>query len=60
MGALFVRMTIALDAITAGDQSAAKAWLWNRNSVLDGSPISLIQTASGLAAVVAYLEVGPA
>ena len=54
--ALFVRMFTALDAITAGDERVARAWLANRNDALGDAPINLIQTAAGLAEVVQYLD----
>lgn len=56
LSASFVRMFTILDAMTAGDEAAAKAWLANRNDVLGDAPINLIQTAAGLAEVVRYLD----
>lgn len=56
LGAMFVRMFRALDAIVAGDEAVAKAWLANANTALGDAPINLIQTVGGLVNVVQYLD----
>ena len=56
LGAMFVRMFRALDAIVAGDEAVAKAWLTNTNTALGDAPINLIQTVGGLVNVVQYLD----
>ena len=53
---LFLRLFRALDAIVAGDQAAARAWLRHENAVLGAAPAVLIQSLSGLVNVVAYLD----
>ena len=50
------RVTHELDAIVGGDDAVAGAWLRNRNTVLDGEPIALIQTVPGLMNVIQYLD----
>lgn len=53
---LFLRLFRALDAIVAGDEAAARAWLRHENATLGGTPGILIQTLPGLMAIVAYLD----
>jgi len=53
---LFVRLYRSLDAIVGGDDSVAAAWIKNRNTALDGTPLELIQTVSGLSNVIDYLD----
>jgi len=53
---LFVRFYRALDAIVHGDDEVARAWLANPNSALGGTPLTLIQSVSGLVHAVAYLD----
>ena len=53
---LFLRLFRALDAIVAGDQAAARAWLRHENAILGAPPAVLIQSLSGLVNVVAYLD----
>ncbi len=53
---LFLRLFRALDAIVAGDQAAARAWLRHENAILGAAPAALIQSLSGLVNVVAYLD----
>src|SRR5437773_9374736 len=45
---LFVRLFRALDTIAGGDEAVAAAWLRNENLALDGTPLVLIQSVSGL------------
>ena len=53
---LFLRLFRALDAIVGGDAAAARAWLRGANTVLGATPLSLIQSVSGLVNVVGYLD----
>lgn len=53
---LFVRLFRALDAIAGGDEAVATAWLRNQNAALGGTPLSLIQSVSGLVHVLGYLD----
>lgn len=56
LAVLFVRLFRSLDAMTGGDEQVAAAWLVNDNMALSGKPIDLIQTVSGLANVIQYLD----
>ena len=56
LAVLFVRLFRSLDAMTGGDEQVAAAWLVNENMALSGKPIELIQTVSGLANVIQYLD----
>jgi hypothetical protein len=56
LAVLFLRMFRSLDAIVGGDSVVAARWLANPNSALDARPIEKMQTVSGLADVVAYLD----
>jgi hypothetical protein len=56
LAALLVRLFRALDAIVGGDEEAARAWLRNRNTALDGRPIEKIQSVPGLIDAIAYLD----
>jgi len=53
---LFVRLYRSLDAIVGGDDTVASRWLSNPNTALDGRPLDLIQTVSGLTNVIQYLD----
>jgi len=53
---LFVRLYRSLDSIMAGDDAVAADWLRNKNTVLNGVPLELIQSVSGLVHVIAYLD----
>src|SRR5215210_3570459 len=53
---LFLRLFRALDAIVGGDAAAARAWLRSENTVLAATPLSVIQSVSGLVNVVGYLD----
>jgi hypothetical protein len=53
---LFLRLFRSLDAIVAGDETAARAWLTHENDVLGGAPAVLIQSLAGLVNVVGYLD----
>jgi Protein of unknown function (DUF2384) len=53
---LFVRLYRSLDSIMAGDDAVAADWLRNNNTALNGIPLELIQSVSGLVDVIAYLD----
>ena len=53
---LLVRLYRALDGIVAGDDHVAADWLKNNNTALDGIPLELIQSVSGLTHVIAYID----
>jgi hypothetical protein len=53
---LFVRLYRSLDSIVAGDDTVAADWLRNRNTVLNGIPLELIQSVPGLVNVIEYLD----
>jgi hypothetical protein len=56
LGVLFLRLFRGLDAIVAGDDAAARAWLRSDNTILGGTPAALIQSIPGLVTVVGYLD----
>lgn len=57
LGALFVRMYLALDVLVGGSQADAQKWLNSGNAALGSQkPIQLIPTIEGLVRVVQYLE----
>lgn len=56
LAALFVRLYRSLDAIVAGDETAARKWMKNDNLALRGTPVELIQKVQGLFHVVQYLD----
>ncbi|HEY7230585.1 MAG TPA: MbcA/ParS/Xre antitoxin family protein [Pseudolabrys sp.] len=56
LAVLFVRFYRSLDGIIGGDDSVAADWLKNRNTALDGVPLELIQSISGLTNVTEYLD----
>jgi hypothetical protein len=53
---LFVRLFRSLDAITGGDDVASRSWLRAHNLVLNGQPIDLVQTVTGLTGVLSYVD----
>jgi len=53
---MFIRLYRCLDAVVGGDDAVSAAWLSNNNNALDGTPIDLIQTVSGLTNVIQYLD----
>lgn len=53
---LFLRLFRALDAIVAGDETAARAWLRHDHATLGGAPGVLIQSLPGLVNVVGYVD----
>jgi hypothetical protein len=56
LSVLFLRLFRALDAIVAGDDAAAQAWLRNDNTALGGVPLTMVQSIPGLVHVLAYLD----
>lgn len=56
LAVLFVRLYRSLDAIVGGNDAVAADWIKNRNTVLDATPLDLIQTVAGLTDVIAYLD----
>ena len=56
LAVLFVRFYRALDGIVGGDDSVAANWLKNRNTVLNGIPLEMIQSISGLINAIEYLD----
>ena len=56
LAVLFVRFYRSLDGIIGGDDSVAADWLKNENTVLDGTPLEIIQSVSGLANAIEYLD----
>jgi hypothetical protein len=56
LAVLFIRLYRSLDALTGGDDDVSARWLANQNAALDGVPIALVQSVSGLMNVVSYLD----
>ena len=56
LAVLFVRFYRSLDGIIGGDDSVAADWLKNKNTILDGIPLEVIQSVSGLTNVIEYLD----
>lgn len=56
LSVLFLRLFRALDAIVAGDDAVAQAWLRHENVALGASPLAMIQSIPGLVHVLAYLD----
>lgn len=56
LAVLFVRLYRSLDALTGGDDDVSAKWLSNPNTALDGIPIELVQSVSGLTNVIFYLD----
>jgi Protein of unknown function (DUF2384) len=56
LAVLFVRLYRSLDALTGGDDEVSSKWLSGPNGALDGSPIEVIQSVSGLMNVIGYLD----
>lgn len=51
-----VRLFRSLDAMTAGDEAALRAWMGSENRDLHGVPHELIQSVTGLVETVAYVD----
>ena len=57
LAVLFVRLFRGLDAITGGDDEAARSWLHGENRALGHRrPIDLIQSVAGLMETIAYVD----
>jgi uncharacterized protein (DUF2384 family) len=56
LAVLFVRLYRSLDAVVGGDDAVARQWLANENTALNATPLDLIQSISGLANVIQYLD----
>jgi len=56
LAALLVRAFRSLDAITGGDEAAARVWMTAPNSALRARPSECISTVQGLVDVVTYLD----
>lgn len=56
LAALLVRVFRSLDAITGGDETAARAWFRSPNSALGARPMDLIASVQGLVDVASYLD----
>ena len=56
LAVLFVRLYRSLDALAAGDDAVSASWLANPNSALNGVPLELVQSVSGLMNVIHYLD----
>jgi hypothetical protein len=56
LAVLLVRLYRSLDAVVGGDDAVARAWLGNENTALNATPLELIQSISGLANVIQYLD----
>jgi hypothetical protein len=53
---LFIRLYRSLDGVVGGDDAVAGAWLRNYNLALKSHPLELIESVSGLANVIQYLD----
>jgi hypothetical protein len=56
LAVLLIRLYRSLDGIVGGDDGVAADWLTNNNTALDGIPLQLIQSVSGLMNVIHYLD----
>jgi hypothetical protein len=56
LAVLFVRFYRALDGIVGGDDSVAANWMKNKNTVLNATPLEMIQSVSGLTNAIEYLD----
>lgn len=56
LAVLFIRLFRSLDAIVAGDETVARAWLAGPNTALGAPPMDLIQSVPGLVHVAGYLD----
>jgi len=56
LAVLLIRLYRSLDGVVGGDDKVAADWLNNKNTALDGVPLELIQSVSGLANVIHYLD----
>ena len=56
LAALLVRAFRSLDAITGGDESAARRWLVAHNTALSARPVDQMAHVRGLVDVTTYLD----
>ena len=56
LAALLVRLYRSLDAVVGNDEQRRLAWMRSHNDALHGTPASLILSAQGLVATVAYVD----
>tara|TARA_R110002124_G_scaffold35439_4_gene115332 strand:- start:662 stop:1054 length:393 start_codon:yes stop_codon:yes gene_type:complete len=56
LGVLFLRLFRGLDAMAAGDEAIARAWLRADNRALGQVPLEMIASITGLVECVAYLD----
>jgi hypothetical protein len=56
LAVLLIRLYRSLDGIVGGDDGVAADWLTNNNTALDGIPLQLMQSVSGLMNVIHYLD----
>ena len=56
LAVLFVRLYRSLDALAGGDDGVSATWLSSPNTALDGIPLELVQSVSGLVNVIDYLD----
>ncbi len=56
LAVLFLRLYRSLDALTGGDDEVSAKWLRSPNTALDGVPLELVQSVSGLVNVINYLD----
>jgi transcriptional regulator with XRE-family HTH domain len=56
LAVLFIRLYRSLDALTGGDDEVSSKWLSAPNVALDGLPIEMVQSVSGLMNVIGYLD----
>jgi hypothetical protein len=56
LAVLLIRLYRSLDGIVGGDDGVAADWLTNNNTTLDGIPLQLMQSVSGLMNVIHYLD----
>lgn len=53
---LLVRLYRSLDAMCAGDDEVARAWMRNYNHDLNGVPLEMISRIEGLTTTLAYVD----
>lgn len=56
LAVLFIRLYRSLDALAGGDDEVSAKWLSSPNIALDGVPLELVQSVSGLVNVINYLD----
>lgn len=53
---LLIRLFRGLDAMMGGEEQASQSWMQTPNRALDGAPIDLITSVTGLVETVAYVD----